>query len=657
MRILLILTSTNSMPLFLFKRSIWQHFRTVLSCFYSVVMFLALLFFSMVSIFLYYQSSLGNLENTSTFQKISYLLPTLSFYLGMLYWYMSFGTSFTKRSKLIKRTLFFLLVAATLFLNALLLMLFSKVGDNASIYIKYYFLTDFTHFKPIFFLFEFVLIVFFALLALLTARHIYQALKQKKRSQYVHITIVLSLLFLSFFSFSPNHPNSVSSNLLSYFLTSFHQSPSKKHFAAHTNASEQVTNITAASFQPNIAIIVLESTRRDAISAYNPDLAVKTEFFDELAQDSLVFYRAQSSIPHTSKALVSIHCGVFPYPNLPILESVHGLPSPCLPEQLALLGYENYFMQSATHYFENRQNLVEQFGFKQFFSAEDVDDDQYSKRYFGYDDEVVLKPNGDWLSTVKQPFIASYLTVGTHWPYEVDKEQKLHQYFEKKKHKGLRLFDLQKPFNNYLNLVNKQDDFLRQLIQQYKDSGHYDNTLFIILADHGEAFGEHQPLQHNNNMYPEVLDIPMLIHAPFAKHWHGESHQLIQQSDIALMLNNVLNGKELLQDIDHQALFSSCWYWRWCIARTDENYRYIHNFDDSPDELYAIANDPLMKINIASQHPERVQVYRQESLKWYQQQLAHYGQYFSQYDKHFYRVGSPGGTNLSSHQKNNKSKQ
>lgn len=626
-----------------------------ISRFLGVILLLLIFFSCVVSLFVHYQASLLIIEHLSGWEKFKFMLPTLCFYLGITYWYIvhSFGE---KRYFLLKRLLLFASVMALFFLNTLLLMLFSKLGDNVSLYVLYYFLTDFTYLKPSLLQFQ----VFIALLLLpfiiSSLCFGYKKCRGSLRSKFLLMS-VYPILLLSFFSFSSYGANSNSSNLLSYALTSFFSTPSLADFDQPLQKEPAPKPISSAQEKRNIVIVVMESTRRDAISAYNPDLAVKTEFFDELAQDSLLFYRAQSSIPHTSKALVSIHCGVFPYPNLPILESVHGLPSPCLPEQLALLGYENYFMQSATHYFENRQNLVERFGFKQFFSAEDVDDDQYSKRYFGYDDEVVLKPNDDWLSTVKQPFIASYLTVGTHWPYEVDKEQKLHQYFEKKKHKGLRLFDLQKPFNNYLNLVNKQDDFLRQLIQQYKDSGHYDNTLFIILADHGEAFGEHQPLQHNNNMYPEVLDIPMLIHAPFAKHWHGESHQLIQQSDIALMLNNVLNGKELLQDIDHQALFSSCWYWRWCIARTDENYRYIHNFDDSPDELYAIANDPLMKINIASQHPERVQVYRQESLKWYQQQLAHYGQYFSQYDKHFYRVGSPGGTNLSSHQKNNKSKQ
>lgn len=618
-----------------------------ISRFLGVILLLLIFFSCVVSLFVHYQASLLIIEHLSGWEKFKFILPTLCFYLGITYWYIvhSYGE---ERYFLFKRLLLFASVTALFFLNTLLIVHFSQVGDNASPYILYYFLTDFTYLKP-------SLLQFQVFIALLLLPFIFSSLwfgykkwQGSLCSKFLLVS-VYSVLLLSFFSFSSYGANSNSSNLISHTLPRFFSTPSVADFNQPLQKELAPKSISSAQEKLNIVIIVMESTRRDAISAYNPDLAYKTPFFDALAEQSLLFNRAHSAIPHTSKALVSILCGVFPYPNMSILESVHGMPTECLAQQLGKLGYQTAFMQSATHYFENRKSLVEQFGFEHFFSAEDVEDGRYKKHYFGFDDEMMLDENESWLSAVDSPFFATYLTVGTHWPYELNGVDEQNEYFERS-YQGLRLFDLQKPFNNYLNLVNRQDSFLQNLIQQYKDAGLYENTAFIILADHGESFGEHYPLQHNNNLYPEVLDIPMLIHLPFAPEQRGEVNTLFEQADILTIVGNILNAKAPLATIEHEAVFSACWYWRWCIARTDEHYRYIYHFDNAADELYDIAADPKMLKNIASKHSEKVNQYKDESLAWYQQQLSFYGQFFLTKDKHFFKVGSPGGTNLSTHQ-------
>jgi arylsulfatase A-like enzyme len=59
-----------------------------------------------------------------------------------------------------------------------------------------------------------------------------------------------------------------------------------------------------------------------------------------------------------------------------------------------------------------------------------------------------------------------------------------------------------------------QDIFLKNLIDQYKELGLYDNTIFVIYGDHGEGFGEHGRFQHDDTIWEEGLQVPLLIHAP-----------------------------------------------------------------------------------------------------------------------------------------------
>jgi arylsulfatase A-like enzyme len=62
--------------------------------------------------------------------------------------------------------------------------------------------------------------------------------------------------------------------------------------------------------------------------------------------------------------------------------------------------------------------------------------------------------------------------------------------------------------------VRYQDFFLKKLFEQYKDLGLYEDTVFVILGDHGEGFGEHGLKQHDNTIYQEGLHIPLLVHDP-----------------------------------------------------------------------------------------------------------------------------------------------
>jgi arylsulfatase A-like enzyme len=59
------------------------------------------------------------------------------------------------------------------------------------------------------------------------------------------------------------------------------------------------------------------------------------------------------------------------------------------------------------------------------------------------------------------------------------------------------------------------DSEIGELIARLRQTGLYDNTLLVITSDHGEAFGEHNVLEHaSNSVYQDQLHVPLVVKYP-----------------------------------------------------------------------------------------------------------------------------------------------
>ena len=58
------------------------------------------------------------------------------------------------------------------------------------------------------------------------------------------------------------------------------------------------------------------------------------------------------------------------------------------------------------------------------------------------------------------------------------------------------------------------DSQIGLLIEHLKDLGLWQDTLLVLLADHGEEFQEHGSVHHIRTLYEEVLRVPILIRPP-----------------------------------------------------------------------------------------------------------------------------------------------
>ncbi len=382
--------------------------------------------------------------------------------------------------------------------------------------------------------------------------------------------------------------------------------------------------VPTGSEQRNVVMVFLESTRSQSVTPYVQSLAT-TPFLNELAKNSLLAERAYGSVPFTSKANVAVNCGIFPNPvqisyGLAPEAGPGGIPARCLPDLLKDQGYASAYFTTSEKDFEDFGDLVANFGYEELHSYETMDKQEYvNLRGMGLSgDEAMLKPSEEWLTKQKEsgtPFMATYLTAVTHYPYMVPEGYEQERFAE------------DEDLNRYLNSIRLQDIFLESLFDHYKDLDLYDDTVFVILADHGEGFGEHGIYTHGNIPYEEGLKIPMIVHDP-QRFENGERveapvNQLDTLPTIADLLGYEIDGgayqgSSILspQLPEDRSLKFSCWAAEECLVSLQGTEKYIYFYDNRPDQLFDLSEDPLEQNDLAAERQEDVEERRNELLEW-----------------------------------------
>jgi lipoteichoic acid synthase len=365
----------------------------------------------------------------------------------------------------------------------------------------------------------------------------------------------------------------------------------------------------------NVVLVHLESIRARSVTPYNERLKT-TPFLDELAKKSLLAERAYTIVPNSLKASISANCGVEPSLRPAVEAEPGGVPAPCLAGLLKGQGYRTVFFQSASEDFMYFGHQAKNFGYEEYYPVETMDIDGFERsNYFGYEDGVMLKPSEEWLKRRgEKPFVAEYLTSTGH-----------HDYVPPSRYGHERFVEDDK-LNRYLNCVRYLDFFLKNLIEQYKKLGLYEDTLFVIFGDHGEGFGEHGRYVHEDNPYEESLRVPLVIHAPW-RFEHGERvEKLSNLTDILPTVLDLLGyelkggkypGYSLLRPLpEDRTLFFSCTNRDKGLASIKGYEKYIHHYGDEPDEFFDLSEDPFEKRNLADERAEEARKRRDELLAW-----------------------------------------
>ena len=376
----------------------------------------------------------------------------------------------------------------------------------------------------------------------------------------------------------------------------------------------------------NVVLIHLESARARSTTPYNKDLKT-TPFLDELAGESLFVENAYVIVPRTSKATITVNCGIEP----PLFYGPEfepgGIPSRCMTDLLEERGYKTVFFQSSSEILDQYGAVAENLGYEEYYPSEVMDKRGFAMtNYVSYEDDIMLGPSRAWLEENKdEPFMAQYLTGTGHDDYQCIPNRYGYEYFSDD---GL--------IDSYHNCMRMLDHFLENLINQYKQMGLYEETIFVVYGDHGEGFGEHGRYLHGDTIYEEGLRIPLLIHAPGRFEGGERVEGLSNQTDIVptvleMLGYNVEDGRYPGYSLLHplpgdRTLRFSCITDRKCLASIRGTEKYIHHYGNQPDEIFDLSKDPLEQRNLAGERViEEVNERRDNLIAWRSGVNAGYG--------------------------------
>jgi arylsulfatase A-like enzyme len=74
--------------------------------------------------------------------------------------------------------------------------------------------------------------------------------------------------------------------------------------------------------------------------------------------------------------------------------------------------------------------------------------------------------------------------------------------------------ELQRRVAQYDGAIAYMDAQLDSLLRELRRRGVLDNTIVVIVSDHGEHWGDHARLSHGNSLYRQLLEVPLVIRYP-----------------------------------------------------------------------------------------------------------------------------------------------
>lgn len=339
----------------------------------------------------------------------------------------------------------------------------------------------------------------------------------------------------------------------------------------------------------NIIVVVLEGVQYNYTSLADPESDL-TPFLASMAAQGVHFSNMRSSFTHTTKALFALFTGRFPSPSQDIVEAVpavkpYGGIASIVRDKL---GYRTAFFQSALGSFESRPGLVYNLGFQKFWAREDLDDPNSYVGYLGSDEFSILKPVTDWMKAEEEPFFAVILCSVTHDPYVVPE-----WYGEPAK----------EPVDRYRQTISYTDKFLAALDVELTRLNISDETIFCVVGDHGEAFGEHGMLGHNRIAFDEILHVPFCLRAPFLVEPGAKITYPVSSIDLTPTLLSLLgietestglDGWNVLGPVpvDRKVYFSG-WMQEGPTGYVQGKYKFIYYPTERTACYYDMESDPL----------------------------------------------------------------
>jgi len=310
---------------------------------------------------------------------------------------------------------------------------------------------------------------------------------------------------------------------------------------------------------PNVLVITLDTVRADRLGIYGAQRAGITPRLDALESESIVFEDAFANSSFTPPTHASIFTALYPAEHELMWWNRKLADVPTGAESFRVAGYRTLAFTPLRTLFV----LGLDRGFEQ---ALDVP--------YTIENEQLLLANADAINAEavpaltardNRPFFAWVHYYDAHRPYgrqgpewsgrftaddnpTVGDDEGWYQLTpEKRAEMGLTPEQTQLIKDHYDGGLAYLDDRVGKMLDALDEAGVLENTIVVLIADHGEVLDEHdeQWFAHDPYLVDENLHIPFLIRLPGGKHGGTRVSGLVSQVDVLPTLYELAGVKAL----------------------------------------------------------------------------------------------------------------
>ena len=372
-------------------------------------------------------------------------------------------------------------------------------------------------------------------------------------------------------------------------------------------ARESLERYRAAAAGRNIVLVVLESTAAAYLHPYGAE-EDPTPNLTELSRRAIMFENAYAVYPESIKGLLSMLCSQYPaFDTAPELYQALRIPS--LASVLGAAGYQTALFHSGRFMYLGMETMVRNRGFDTLEDAGDIGGNHNSS--FGIDEASAVRRILAWIDDVPRGrnFFVTYLPIAGHHPYATVAPGPFRENSE---------------LGRYQNALHEGDRALGELIRGLRARDLERNTLWVILGDHGEAFGQHDGnFGHTLYLYEENVRVPFFVVLPGVVKEPIRVRRAASLIDTAPTIIDLIGrnipeeyqGHSLLDGQARMALFFTD-YSLGFMGLRDGCLKYVYEIESRRSKLYNLCNDPNETIDLAHAFPERLSFYRKRLERW-----------------------------------------
>lgn len=288
--------------------------------------------------------------------------------------------------------------------------------------------------------------------------------------------------------------------------------------------SEDVSSGDVATENPPVILISIDTLRSDHLPAYGYE-SIKTPAIDSIRSDGVLFRNAYSQAPTTLPSHASIFTGLLP-PRHGVRNNLGYSLDPDIETIATLLSSAGYETGAAVSAYVLRSETGISSGFD-FYDDVEVQRSGTSAADLMREARETNRPATDWISRRQAPFFFFLHYFEPHHPYD---------------HGG------------YDGEIEAADAALGEFLDFLHEQDLYEESLIIVLSDHGEGLGDHGEPYHGVFVYRESIQVPLIVKMPNNLNRGEEVAEARSLVDVMPTIMEIA-GVRLLTEIDGRSLF------------------------------------------------------------------------------------------------------